>query len=201
RFRNADGIPSGLRRFAREPVTRQRWNHEMKGIRLATAMGGWIGQRLDDLHLLDDRAGPTMRDDHRQRIFMLRTSVNEMDVEAIDLCDEVRHGFQFCLALTPVIIRPPIACELLHRRELYALRCVRDLFWIWPSGRIDALSEIGKRSIRKVELKRTNGSFVCLWLCSASLRHEVLLLSNSSFRFCKCFDDGAWRKRDCQTED
>src|SRR6185436_12191238 len=136
----------------------------MKSIRRGPAMGGWISQWLDDLHLLDDRAGPAMRDDHRQRIFMLRTNVNEMDVEAIDLCDEVRHGFQFCLALSPVVVRSPIARELLHRRELHALRCVRDLFWIWPPGPVDALSEIGKRSIRKVELKRTNGSFVCLWL-------------------------------------
>src|ERR1041384_1137366 len=173
----------------------------MKCIGLATAMGGWIGQRLDDLHLLDDRAGPAMRDDHRQRIFMLRTNVNEMDVEAIDLCDEVRHGFQFCLALTPVVVRSPITRELLYRRELHALRCVCHLFGIWPPGRVDALSQIRKLSIRKVELKRTNGSFVCLWLCSAGLRHEVLLLINSSFRFCKCFDDGASCKRDGQTED
>src|SRR6185295_10265241 len=123
----------------------------MKGIRSSPAMSGWIGQRLDDLHLFDDRAGPAMRNDHRQRIFMLRTNVNEMDIEAVDLCDEVRHGFQFCLALTPVIVCPPIARELLHRRELHALRCVRDLFWIWPSGRNNALSQIGKRSIRKIE--------------------------------------------------
>ena len=110
----------------------------MERVRRAPAVRRGIRQRIDDLHLLDDRAGPAMRDDHRQRIFMLRTNVNEMDVEAIDLCDEVRHGFQFCLALTPVIVCPPIACELLHRRELYALRCVRDLFWIRPLGRVDA---------------------------------------------------------------
>src|SRR5690349_24092450 len=113
----------------------------MKRIRLAAAMGCRISQRLNDLHLLDDRAGPAMRDDHRQRIFMLRTNVNEMDVEAVDLGDEVRHGFQFCLALTPVVVSSPIARELLHYRELYALRCVRDLFGIWPPGRVD---EIGR---------------------------------------------------------
>src|SRR5256885_12286966 len=100
----------------------------MKGIRRGPAMGGWIGQRLDDLHLLDDRAGPAMRDDHRQRIFMLRTNVNEMNVEAIDLSDEVRHGLQFRLALAPVVVVSPIAGEFLHRCELYSLRCVRDLF-------------------------------------------------------------------------
>jgi hypothetical protein len=39
-----------------------------------------IGQGIDDLQLLDDRAGPSVRDDERQRIFMLRPNVNEMDV-------------------------------------------------------------------------------------------------------------------------
>ena len=29
-----------------------------------------IGQRLDDLQLLDDRAGPAVRDDERQRVLV-----------------------------------------------------------------------------------------------------------------------------------
>ena len=56
-------------------------------------MCGGIGQPLDDLQLLDDRAGPTVRYDERQCIFMLRADVNEMDVEPVDLADEVRQGF------------------------------------------------------------------------------------------------------------
>src|SRR5437870_8809561 len=117
---------------------------------------------------------------------MLRTNVNEMNVESIDLGDEVWYGLQYRLALAPVIVCTPIAREFLHRRELHTLRCVRDLFSIWPSGRLDASSQIGKFSIWKVELKRTNGSLVCLWLCIAGLRHEVLLLVISRLRFCKC---------------
>ena len=64
----------------------------MEGVRCAPAMRGRIGQRLDDLQLLDDRAGPAMRDDHRQRILMLRADVNEMNVEPVDLGDEVAAG-------------------------------------------------------------------------------------------------------------
>src|SRR5258706_12212413 len=128
----------------------------MEGVVCAPAMCGRVGERLDDLHLLDDRAGPAMRDDHRQRIFMLGPNVNEVNVEAIDLSDEVRYGLQFRLALAPVVVGSPIACELLHRRELHSLRCVRDLFSIRPLGLIDAPAEIRKFSIWKSELKRTN---------------------------------------------
>ena len=81
-----------------------------------------IGQRIDDLQLLDDRAGPSVRDDERQRIFMLRTNVNEVNVQPIDLGDELRQGVQPRLALAPVVFRRPIARELLNRRELHALR-------------------------------------------------------------------------------
>ena len=85
-----------------------------------------IGQRIDDLQLLDDRAGPAVRDDERQRIFMFRTNVNEMNVEPIDLGHELRQGVQFRLALAPIVICRPIAREFLHRRELHALRLICD---------------------------------------------------------------------------
>jgi hypothetical protein len=50
---------------------------------------GGIGQRIDDFKLFDDRARPSMRDDHRQRILVFRTHMNEMDVEFIDRCYEL----------------------------------------------------------------------------------------------------------------
>jgi hypothetical protein len=37
-----------------------------------------IGQWIDNRQLLDHRAGPSVRHDERQRIFMFRTDVNEM---------------------------------------------------------------------------------------------------------------------------
>ena len=46
---------------------------------------------IDDLQLLDDRARPPVRDDERQRIFMFRTNVNEMNVQPIDLGHEIRQ--------------------------------------------------------------------------------------------------------------
>ena len=64
----------------------------MEGVRRAAAMGRGIGQRLDDLQLLDDRAGPAVRDDERQRILMLRADVDEMDVQPVDLGDELRQA-------------------------------------------------------------------------------------------------------------
>jgi hypothetical protein len=126
-----------------------------------------IGQRIDDLQLLDDRAGPAVRDDDRQCIRMFRTDVNEMNVEPVDLGDEVRQGFQPRLAFAPIVICRPVACEFLGRRELHALRCIHDRFVVSPPGRRHAPTQFRKFSFRKTHLKRTN---------SGGINHGGLLL-------------------------
>jgi hypothetical protein len=87
---DADGIPPGARRLSGEPVARQRWNHQIKRIRCFPAMRRGIGQRLDNLQLLNDRARPPVRDDQRQRVLMPGANVNEVNVQPIDLGNEVR---------------------------------------------------------------------------------------------------------------
>src|SRR6185436_3714289 len=113
---------------------------------------------IDELQLLDDRAGPSVRNDDRQRILMFRTDVDEMDVQPVDLGDEVRYGIQPRLARAPVIFRPPITRELLNRRELYAFRLVLDRFAVGPLRRVDAPAHIGKLRIWETHPKWPNGS-------------------------------------------
>ncbi|MGY4427900.1 hypothetical protein ACVWWO_000377 [Bradyrhizobium sp. F1.13.1] len=42
-----------------------------------------------------------MRDDQRQCVLMLRANVNEMDIKAVDLGDELRQGVELRLHLAP----------------------------------------------------------------------------------------------------
>ena len=102
-------------RLGREPVARQRGDHHMERVRRAAAVRRGIGERLDDLQLLDDRAGPAVRDDERQRVLVLRADVDEVDVEPVDLGHELRQGVQLRLAPAPVVVGRPVARELLHR--------------------------------------------------------------------------------------
>jgi hypothetical protein len=101
-------------------------------------MGCGIDKRIDDLQLLDDRAWPAMRDDERQRIFMFRTNVNEMDIQPIDLGDELGERVQSFLAFASIVFRAPIAGERLSRRELHALGCICDRFHFRPPCVVDA---------------------------------------------------------------
>ena len=98
----------------------------MEGVGCAAAMCRGIGQRLDEFELLDDGARPAMRNDDRQGALVLRTNVNEVDVETIDLGDEVRHRVEPRLDLAPVVFRSPVARKLLDGRERHALREIRD---------------------------------------------------------------------------
>ena len=83
-----------------------------------------------------------MRNEERQRILMVRANVDEMDVEAVDLGDEVRQGLQFLLALVPVVLFRPVARERLHRREPRALRLIFDGLLFWEARGRDARPQV-----------------------------------------------------------
>ena len=84
--------------------------------------------------------------------------MDEMDVESVDLGDEMRQRVQLRLAFAPIVICRPIVREFLHRRELHALRCVRDRFPLGPSCRRDASAEIDELLFRNVDVKRADSA-------------------------------------------
>src|SRR5262249_19254123 len=104
-------------------------------------------------------------------------------VEPIDLGDELRQGVQSRLDLAPVVLCPPIASELLSRRELHALRVIRDRLSLRPPGRVDAPAQVGELRIRKIDMERTDRTRVrCLLAASGwctGLCHVALLFSSS----------------------
>jgi hypothetical protein len=96
-----------------------------------------------------------------------------MDVEPIDLGDEVGCGIQSRLKLAQVVVVPPVARELLRRRELHALRRIGDRLRFGPLGRVDSLAQVGELGFRKRNAERTNCSFVTGLLCNSSFGHCV----------------------------
>ena len=69
---DAAGLPAELGRLAREAVARQGRQHQVECVLGGAAVRGRVGQRADGLEQLDDRAGPAMRHDQRQRVLMPR---------------------------------------------------------------------------------------------------------------------------------
>src|SRR6185312_16075321 len=112
----------------------------MESVRRAPAVLRGIGERTDDLQLFNGGAGPSVRDDERQRVLMGGANMNEMDVDPVDLGDEVPEGRKALLELAPVVICRPIAGQRLDRLELHALGKVR--FAVRPSRRLDAAAQV-----------------------------------------------------------
>jgi len=93
-----------------------------------------------------------------------------MNVKPVDLGQEVRQGVQLRLALAPVVVCLPVAREVLHHREPYALRVVGDRLALGPPGRVYAPAQLGELRLRKTDLKRANSGVVAARpLCA--LRH------------------------------
>jgi hypothetical protein len=61
-----------------------------------------------------------------ERVRMLGPYVKEVDVDAIDVCNELREGVKFCFHFAPVILCRPIVRKRFHRVELEALGQVGD---------------------------------------------------------------------------
>jgi hypothetical protein len=133
-----------------------------------------IGQRLDQLQLLDDGTWPAVRDDHGQGILMFRAHVNEMDVQTVDLREEVGHGVESCLDLPPVVRGCPIVRQFLHGGEGHALREIGDSFLLGQACVLNAPAQLQDVRVRDIHLEWTNVS--CLhYFCE--LRHFGLLRS------------------------
>ena len=125
----------------------------MERVRRARAVRRRIGQSVDDLQLLDDRARPSVIDDERQRVFMLRTNVKEVDVQPIDFGDELRSGPQVRLARAPVVVRHPMAREFLHHGERHALGLIGDGLLLGPVRGCDASTKVFQSLIRNVDVE------------------------------------------------
>jgi hypothetical protein len=128
----------------------------MERVGCISAVRGGIGQRIDDLDLLDDGAGPSVGDDERQRVLMLRTDMDEMDVQPVDLGDELGQGVQLRFDLAPVVFGRPIARQRLNRGELHALRCIRDGLPLRPNRCLDPPAQLGEIRVGNIHMKRTN---------------------------------------------
>src|SRR5262245_25385885 len=91
---------------------------------------------------------------------MLRTNMDEMNVETVDLSDEVRHRVEPRLDLSPVVFRAPVARQLLDGRERHALREIRDGFALGQACRKNSPAKIREVRLGKVAAEGTNGGSI-----------------------------------------
>ena len=92
-----------------------------------------------------------MRHDQGQRILVLRADVDEVDVDAIDLRDEVRERGEAGLEPAPVVLARPIASHGLDRLEPNAL--TRVGLTVGQSGVGDPLTQVVELRLSHLDLE------------------------------------------------
>jgi hypothetical protein len=112
---------------------------------------GRIGERADRLEQLDHGAGPAVRHDQRQRVLVLRAHVDEVDVDAVDLGDELRQRVQPRFDAPEGVLVQPVVRERLQRRQLHALRSVGDQLFARPARRGDAPAQVVNLLLRDLD--------------------------------------------------
>jgi hypothetical protein len=132
----------------------------VEGVLGGAAVRGRVGQRADGLEQLDDRAGPAVGHDQRQRVLVRRLDVDEVDVHPVNLGRELRQRVQPGLTLAPVVLGGPVAGKFLERRQLHALRPVCDQLPGRPAGRGDAPAQVSEIRFRDIQRRERSDSVV-----------------------------------------
>ena len=154
--RDSGRAPADLGRLAGEAVAGNGRQHEVERVSGASAVGGRIRERADGLEQLDDRAGPPVGHDQRQRVLVLRLDVDEVDVDAVDLGLELRQRVELRLGLAPVVVGLPVARELLQGRQLDALRPICDQLLGGPARLPDAPAQVVDLRFWNLDVERTD---------------------------------------------
>ncbi len=126
--------PPGAGGLAGESIPRQRRTDDMEGVLGATAVSRRIGQRLDHLVKLHDRARPAVGDHQREGVVVRRPLMDEMNVQPVDLGDELVKAVERGLARPPVVVVGPVAGQVAGVPQRNALAPVVHAFGFWPTG-------------------------------------------------------------------
>src|SRR4029453_7831235 len=89
-------------------------------------------------------------------VLVIRLDVNEVDLDPIDLGRELWERVKPRLDPPEVVVRRPVAGELLQRRELDALRPVFDKLLGGPARRLDAPAQLGDLLLWNLDLEGPN---------------------------------------------
>jgi hypothetical protein len=79
----------------------------VEGIGRVGAVRGRVGEPADEVEVLEDRSGPAVAKDDRERAGLRRTDVQEVHRLAVDPGQELRVGVEAALPGSPVEPLPP----------------------------------------------------------------------------------------------
>ena len=146
----APGHPAG-RRPVGEPEAGDRGHDHVEGIRGIAAVGSGVGEERDEGEHLDERAGPAMGDEERQRRWPVAPRVDEVDAETVHAGPEVGERVHRALLTPPVESRAPVLDDVPEVGEAGAVVPAGALDLVRPARAAEALPQVVERRLRNVD--------------------------------------------------
>ncbi len=153
RVGHLDDPEARLARGVGETVAGQRRRDHRERIGGVAAEARGIGEHGDDLVELPHRARPPVGDQERQRPGAAALLVDEMEVDAGHLRDELAERVEPGLVRAPVVAVLPVGDELLHVGEAGAIGPLLPGSLIRPAHAGQPLAQVGERRLRDVDAK------------------------------------------------
>ena len=147
-------LPAGLAGRAGEAEAGDGRDHQVEGVRRVAAVRARVGQRVDHVEELGDRAGPAVGEQQRRRVRLGGAHVQEVHPGAVDLGGELGVGVQPGLGGPPVVGGGPVLGQLPEVLTGHppAPADVRQL--ARPPGPRDPLGEVVEVGLRDLDPER-----------------------------------------------
>jgi hypothetical protein len=146
----APGHPA-RRRPVGEAEARHRRHDDVEGIRGIAAVGRRIAEERDEGEHLDERAGPAMGDEERQRRRPAAPRMDEVDAETVDIHAAVGERVHRALFTPPVESRAPVLDDVPEVGEAGAVVPAGALDLVRPARAAEALPQVVERRLRDVD--------------------------------------------------
>ena len=117
-----------------EAVAGQRRDHHVERIPGIPTVTSGVAEERYDLEQLDERAGPAVGDDQRERGRPRAALVDKVDAQAADGGAEVREGVDGALLRPPVEVRLPVAHQVVQVGQARAVLPIGPGDLVGPAG-------------------------------------------------------------------
>src|SRR5580704_1082466 len=149
-------VPARLDRLVGEGKAWERRHDHMERVLRPSPVAGGIAERADDLHELNDRSRPSVRENDRQRVLLRGTHMDEMNANPVNLGAVLWEGVEASLEPVPVVLVAPVSDQRLSLLEGYALRPVTDGFPLRPPRGRQPKLETVECLLRYLDLEYSN---------------------------------------------
>src|SRR5581483_3957641 len=147
-------IPPGLMGRPGKPETGHRRYHQVECERGIGSCCSRVGQRSDDVGVLQHSPWPAMTENERNGVRLSGADVQEMHPLSVDGRDELREGVELGFGRTPVIARLPVLSKLTDVTAWYSVVPRHFRHDADPSGAGQPLMQIVEIVLRDVNEER-----------------------------------------------